>query len=241
VNRRFLRLAGGVAILAVAGAALGDGIIGSAAPVETAAIAKSGGGRPGVVSALRLRLAARPRQAEVDASAPIGGDGPPLTVGADVGGDRPVSADTPPAIPSAGAGNLERGVAPDGLASVNRAPTPAQPHTGRDEPANTVIRFYQLLEKGQYEALTSLWSDSRRASVAWDPKMLSSRAPAGALTVRRADVTVLDEPARRAVVAVDVLEVTGPPPLGHRRYVGTWRLVRGPAGWLLDEPNIEVE
>ncbi len=241
VNRRFLRLVGGAAILIVAGGVLGDGIVESAAPVETATIAKSGGDRPGVVAALRSRRGLRPRQAEVSAPARIAGDGPSLPVGTDAGGDRPASADTPPTFPSADAGDSEPGAAPGALARVNGAPTPAPPRTGPGEPANTVIRFYQLLEQGQYEALTPLWSDRRRASVAWDPKVLRSRASAGTLTVRQAEVTVLDEPAGRAVVAVDVLEVTGPAPLGHRRYVGTWRLVRGPAGWLLDEPNLEVE
>ena len=38
-------------------------------------------------------------------------------------------------------------------------------------------------------------------------------------------------------VAVDLTEVIGNPP-ETRRLVGTWALVRGPSGWLVDAPNL---
>jgi hypothetical protein len=57
------------------------------------------------------------------------------------------------------------------------------------------------------------------------------------VVVRQADVVTLDESAGRAVVAVDLVETVGP---GTRHYVGTWALVRGPAGWLLDQPNLRL-
>lgn len=43
----------------------------------------------------------------------------------------------------------------------------------------------------------------------------------------------------RATVAVDLGEVTGSPAV-TRRWVGTWQLVRGPSGWLLDAPNLRA-
>ena len=59
----------------------------------------------------------------------------------------------------------------------------------------------------------------------------SPGASAGrALTVLRAETVAYDPGARRATVAVEVLEVVGSPPLS-RRYTGTWQVVRGgPAG-----------
>lgn len=41
----------------------------------------------------------------------------------------------------------------------------------------------------------------------------------------------------RATVAVEVTEVRA---TGTVRAVGTWLLVRGPSGWLLDQPNLQV-
>ena len=39
----------------------------------------------------------------------------------------------------------------------------------------------------------------------------------------------------RATVAVDLLETTSG---GSRRWAGTWQLVRGNDGWLLDRPSL---
>jgi RNA polymerase sigma-70 factor (ECF subfamily) len=117
----------------------------------------------------------------------------------------------------------------------------ARPSTDPAEPTETVLRFYRLLEQGEYEAVTSFWSDRMRAASPWDPSLLRDRTPAGQLTVRRAEVIALDEAAGRAAVAVEVLEVRGPPAAAPLRYVGTWHLVRGPAGWLLDESDIRIE
>ena len=59
------------------------------------------------------------------------------------------------------------------------------------------------------------------------------------LVVQRAEAVALNTGAGRATVAVDVLEVVGVPPV-TRRYVGTWQLVRGRTGWLLDQPNLHL-
>ena len=58
-----------------------------------------------------------------------------------------------------------------------------------------------------------------------------------AMTLQRADVISVDQASGRATVAVDLIEVTGSPP-ARRRWVGTWQLVRGPSGWLLDNPSL---
>ena len=44
----------------------------------------------------------------------------------------------------------------------------------------------------------------------------------------------MDEAGTHATVAVDVVEQLGSSG-GSRHYVGTWKLVRDPAGWLLDD------
>jgi hypothetical protein len=57
------------------------------------------------------------------------------------------------------------------------------------------------------------------------------------ITAQRLEVVSLDQASGRAVVAVDLIEVTGSPPT-RRRWVGTWQLVRGRSGWLLDNPSL---
>jgi len=108
-------------------------------------------------------------------------------------------------------------------------------------PAETVARFYDRLGRGDYEAVVSLWSDRMKASAPSDPRQLQARPGSYQLTVQRADLVSLDEGTGRAVVAVAVLEVVDQFLLRQRRYVGTWDLVRGPRGWLLDQPNLGIE
>jgi hypothetical protein len=57
------------------------------------------------------------------------------------------------------------------------------------------------------------------------------------ITPQRLDVVSLDQAAGRATVAVELVEVTGSP-AARRRWVGTWQLVRGQSGWLLDNPSL---
>ena len=55
------------------------------------------------------------------------------------------------------------------------------------------------------------------------------------LAIERADVVSQDAASGKAAVNVDVLESTR---AGARHWVGTWYLVRGPGGWLLDQPQL---
>jgi hypothetical protein len=108
-------------------------------------------------------------------------------------------------------------------------------------PAETVARFYDRLGRGDYEAVVSLWSDRMKATVPSDPRQLQARPGSYQLTVQRAELVSLDEGAGGAVVSVEVLEVVEQFLPRQRRYVGTWDLVRGPAGWLLDRPSLSIE
>jgi hypothetical protein len=52
-------------------------------------------------------------------------------------------------------------------------------------------------------------------------------------------VVELDERAGRAVVAITLVEISDSAPRGQR-ITGTWHLVRGPSGWLLDQPALQL-
>jgi hypothetical protein len=57
------------------------------------------------------------------------------------------------------------------------------------------------------------------------------------LRLQRLELVGMDQASGVATVAVDLIEVGGSPPV-RRRWVGTWQLVRGQSGWLLDNPGI---
>ncbi len=56
-----------------------------------------------------------------------------------------------------------------------------------------------------------------------------------AIRLQRADVVNQDQ--SQATVAVDLVESDAQ--AGQRHFVGTWHLVRGPNGWMLDQPNLQ--
>lgn len=60
------------------------------------------------------------------------------------------------------------------------------------------------------------------------------------VTVQRAKAISVDEGAGKATVEVDVIEIVGSPGT-TRNWVGSWVLVRGPEGWLLDQPNLQAK
>jgi CheY-like chemotaxis protein len=109
------------------------------------------------------------------------------------------------------------------------------------DPTARVRDFYRLLQQADYDAISLILSAHMREAVPWDPAQLRQRTPSGRLTVLRAERVQPEPSLRDATVAVDVLEQVPPPLTTERRYVGTWHLVRGPSGWLLDEPDIHIE
>jgi hypothetical protein len=107
-------------------------------------------------------------------------------------------------------------------------------------PAQAVLTFYALAAAGQFDGAARLWSPQMLVAYPPGEHVTQRFSQTRELTVRRAEVVSLDETTGRASVAVDLVEVLGTPPV-TRRYVGTWQLVRGPGGWLLDQPNLRAE
>jgi hypothetical protein len=98
-----------------------------------------------------------------------------------------------------------------------------------------VARFYQLVDQRQFDAAAQLWSARMRAEYPPAQNIHGRFDTTRDLTLRRADVASVDQAGGRAEVAIDLLETTG---AGSRRWVGSWYLVRGGAGWLLDQPSL---
>jgi hypothetical protein len=109
------------------------------------------------------------------------------------------------------------------------------------DPAQRVRQFYAYLEQGEFEQMEALLSDHFKQTMVADPTLLRERTPSGRIDVQQAEVVEIDPQRRQATVAVRVREVAGPPLPSEHVYVGTWHLVRGPTGWLLDQPDIQLE
>ncbi len=100
--------------------------------------------------------------------------------------------------------------------------------------------FYNLLAQQRYADLRGIMTGAIFASLP-DPKTLDERTPAGKLTVERAEVTDRDPSGNHATVTVDVVEQASSGTQAARHYAGTWTLVRGPSGWLLEASDLHVE
>jgi serine/threonine-protein kinase len=161
--------------------------------------------------------------ADADAGAVAGGRGP-------AGGVPAPAAAGPGAPPTAAPAPSET---PSPAVTPTAPPDPAPAST----PAQAVQAFYGYAAAGRFEGAAGTWS--QRMLLAYPPgENISQRfGQTRELTLRRAETVAIDETSGRATVAVDLVEVAGSPPV-TRRYVGTWQLVRGPAGWLLDQPNL---
>jgi hypothetical protein len=133
-------------------------------------------------------------------------------------------------------------IAPAATAGAAPPPAPtAEPDLRPPDPTLTVARFYQLLQAGDFDGMTLLLSARLRDALGWNPDLMRQRTPPGRLTINRAVVVGHDVAYRQATVAVDVVEQTTAPLVSTVRYTGTWQLVRGPSGWLLDASNIQAE
>jgi serine/threonine protein kinase len=106
-------------------------------------------------------------------------------------------------------------------------------------PVETVSAFYAAIERGQLAAAASLWSDRMKSQYPPDQFLFERFRFTHEFAVRHAELLRVDQVAGRATVAVDLHEVAGNPPV-VRRWVGTWDLIRGPSGWLLDEPHLSA-
>jgi hypothetical protein len=98
-----------------------------------------------------------------------------------------------------------------------------------------VTEFYALVSQRQYTNATQLWSARMQADYPPQQNINQRFSQTRSMQVRRADVISQDPAAGQAAVAVDVVESTSE---GARHWVGTWYLVRGPSGWLLDQPQL---
>jgi len=147
----------------------------------------------------------------------------------------PMSAPTPTGAPVPVASATPE---PSPVAADQAAGAPSD--IGTADPVQTVRSLYRLLGQSDYDRLPGLLSGRLRDTVPWQPDALRQRIPSGSLTVERAELVSQDADGRLATVAVQVRETIWPGSDRSRTYVGTWQLVRGPSGWLLDGSDLQI-
>ena len=122
--------------------------------------------------------------------------------------------------------------------SDNSTPAPPPAPVAADDPATTVTSFYTLIARHDYRSAAQLWSPHMQAAFPPAENINQRFGQTQMLAVERAEVISQDPVNGKAAVGVHVLESTDD---GARRWVGTWYLVRGPSGWLLDQPQLQSD
>jgi hypothetical protein len=254
--RLALRVAG-VAALAAGGVVVGRGVVSFTTershPVE-AAVASAAGPAPVMAepaAALAAPIAAPPAAFTSAlrswAAPPATGAGPAQTptqaaapAGAGTAAVPPVEDSVAALVKGPALAEEQTTTAPTSPPPVQLPKTPAAAITvGAATPDAAVRSFYAYLERGQFDQALGLWTARMRSAYPPAENIYSRFSRTQSLTVRRAEVVALDAVNGRATVALDLGEVVGPPSVS-RTYVGSWYLVRGPDGWLLDQPSLRT-
>jgi hypothetical protein len=97
-----------------------------------------------------------------------------------------------------------------------------------------VASFYSLVSRHAFDPAAQLWSPHMRAT--FPPQENINQRFSQTQSIRLQRVDVVNRDSTQATVAVDLVESAA---TGQRHYVGTWQLVRGAGGWMLDQPQLQ--
>ena len=118
-------------------------------------------------------------------------------------------------------------------AAIAAAPQAAAQAARSGGPADAVSRFYAAIAAHNLDAALALWDERMRTSYPPATYLYHRFAATSSIALNAASVVAQTD--ATAIVAVDISEIDG----GTRRHwVGYWYLVRGSAGWLLDQPAL---
>ena len=128
--------------------------------------------------------------------------------------------------------------APRAPAAATAAPAQATPATAQasGDPSATVADFYNRVAQHDFASAAQLWSPRMQATFPPRENIDERFSQTQSVSLRRADVVSQDPSSGQATVAVDLVESTGG---ASHHWVGTWYLVRGQNGWLLDQPQLQ--
>ena len=114
-------------------------------------------------------------------------------------------------------------------------PPPPAPEPAVRGPAETVVYWYELVERHDFDAAYALWSDQMKANHPRQGNLDGRWANTTDIVMHSAYAAHLDEAAGYAQVQVDFTEYRNDGSV--TRFIGWWELVLGPNGWLLHAPH----
>ncbi|MDQ3129122.1 MAG: protein kinase [Chloroflexota bacterium] len=125
-------------------------------------------------------------------------------------------------------------VTPRPTARPTNPPAPGPTAPARD-PAETVARFYSLVEAHRFDEAERLWSTRMRQEYPPEGNIDGRFARTSAIDIQALSIRSQSLTRRTAVVDVDLIEYRESE--APRRFRGTWDLVLSSSGWLMDEPQ----
>ncbi|HEX3245810.1 MAG TPA: hypothetical protein VHX16_10435 [Chloroflexota bacterium] len=102
-------------------------------------------------------------------------------------------------------------------------------------PVQTVQEFYRRINDHEFDGAAELWTADMKRRYPTDENIRQRFAQTRSIRVEQARLLGSSTSGGQATVAVELLEVRGSPQVSQR-LSGTWTLLRGPSGWLLDQP-----
>jgi hypothetical protein len=176
--------------------------------------ARGGGGAP--VAAAPRNTPTSPPPAVTRPTAP-----PPTKV--------PIAAATPvPTTPPAPAV-----VPPAAITRPTAVSTPAPSSSGAASPDAAVLNFYNLVSQHQFGSAAALWSSNMKANYPPSTNIYGRFDNTQQMSVR---ITSVTQSGNTATVGVALAERTTDGAVNG--YTGSWYLVRGSSGWLLDNVSL---
>jgi serine/threonine-protein kinase len=251
---RWWMLAVPVLLLALVGGALAVRSLSGGGTVSPPASTASGGGHPSTKSTPRAGApASTSRGGSSHSGAPeststsgdsAGGNGAPAVVAPrKTSTSRPATvapATTPVAtkVPIAAATTVPTtppapAVVPPGAITRPTQPSNAAPSSsGAGSPDAAVLNFYNLVSQHQFASAANLWSSNMKANYPPSTNIYGRFDNTQQISVR---ITSVTQSGNTATVGVALAERTAG---GVSGYAGSWNLVRGSGGWLLDSVSL---
>ena len=163
------------------------------------------------------------------------------------GVERPATARSTPA-PAVAAFTASPASPASPSVAVTKAPAPSSTVAPTPVPTRTAVTvaaiggpdaavadFYARVARRDFRGAAALWSSRMQANFPPAEFIDGRFANTTSLRLLGNETTAVDAVTGRATVAIDLVETTSS---GTQRWVGTWQLVRGTEGWLLDRPSL---
>jgi cytoskeletal protein RodZ len=148
----------------------------------------------------------------------------------------PATAATPTAVAQNAPQVVRPTATPPPAQATQVAAGTADSSASAADPSAAVQDFYAHVAQHDFASAAALWTPRMRSAFPPQENIDARFSQTRSITLRRADV--VSESGNQAAVAVDLVESAAD---GQHHWSGSWQVVRGPNGWLLDEPRLQPD